>query len=99
MKKLKIIMLILLCVFCSTVCGKHSNSNERTESHINNIKENIDISQLNSSKITYNYGKADVSVYNPSLEELSENAEIIFKGTLNKMDAYLINNKINRYIN
>lgn len=90
MKKSKVIAIILLCMIGIIGCGKNKANNETNARYSDN--KNIDISQINSNEIIYNYKNADMNVYNPDIKELSEEAEIIIKGNLTEIDSYLDEN-------
>lgn len=90
MSKRIIICVLVIFVLGLTACDKKtSDKNVSTEDKKNDVSKNIDISTIDESNIEYSYGAADMNVYNPSCEELSEKADIIFKGKLVESESYL----------
>ncbi|MBQ3546527.1 MAG: hypothetical protein IJA34_16310 [Lachnospiraceae bacterium] len=90
MKK-SLVILGLVSLIALVSCGNKTGSEENVTNKVDSGKDNfsIDISEIDEDKIQFSSGNMDMNVYNPSIEELSEHSDVIFKGKLTDIDSYL----------
>ena len=86
MRRKLMLVVLMLGVVGLVACNKDVKQKDVKEEKVNT---SIDISEIDEDKIQFSSGSLDMNVYNPSVEELSEEADVIFKGKLVGIDSYL----------